>query len=232
MVFHYNTPADARSGRSLFLVKEIFFMKKSVLCLVMGALLVSAPALYAAEHDFNIRLGALVPVDDTNNSPRRVSFDGVFGFNIGIVKYFAIGFETGLNWIQWKSYTGSELHSGNLTALQTKTINGYTLPFLVNMMVRFDHRDEWKVMPYIAPGIGYGVTFFMHPDSREIYHGFTWQVLAGLAIRAGDVTTMDIMLEAGYRGAYYANKDDYELNMSGLVFHAGVRFPLGGGDSW
>lgn len=179
-----------------------------------------------AEHDFNIKVGINVPVIMEDKSPKKASMDTIFGFNIGIVKYFALGFETGLNWVSWESYTGSQRESGIVTNVHKKETNALTLPLIVNFMIRFDKRDVWKIMPYILPGIGYGFTFFIHPDSQETYHGYTWQIITGLSIKIGEVRNIEILIEFGYRGAQYKDRNDYELDMSGMLFHAGIRLPF------
>ena len=200
-------------------------MKKIAFVLFAMLIISTSTNADAAQHDVTIKAGVIVPIIMKEQSPKKVSLDWTFGFNIGIVKFFAVGFETGLNWVSWKSQTGDQRENG--TNVQKKEVDAFTMPFFVNFMIRFDKRTEWGVMPYILPGIGYGFTFFLHPDSQETYHGFTWQILTGISITMGDINKIEIIVEFGYRGAQYKHKNDYELDMSGMVFHAGVRLPLG-----
>ena len=203
-------------------------MKKApIFGFIIILLLLNSALVFSAEHDLNVRTGVSVPLFMEETSPQRVSFEAVIGFNIGIEKYFSVGFETGLNWASWKSYTGHQRESGIVTGFQKKESNAFSLPLIINFMIRFDKREEWKIMPYLLPGVGYGFTFFIHPDSQETYHGFTWQILAGLSIKMRDIKKVEILVEFGYRGAQYNDRNDYELDTSGMLFHAGVRFPLG-----
>ena len=201
---------------------------KTITFVLLLMLILSTPFYsLAAEHDTNVKVGILVPLFMEENSPKRVSFEGMFGFNIGIVKYFAVGFETGLNWASWKSYTGKQRESGVVTGFETKETNAFSIPLMINFIIRFDKREEWKVMPYILGGLGYGFTFFIHPDSQETYHGFTWHIMIGVSFRIREIRSLEILVEFGYRGAQYNDANDYELDMSGMVFHAGIRFPFG-----
>ncbi|MCP4137839.1 MAG: porin family protein [bacterium] len=207
-------------------------MKKFTTVLASLALLFMASSVFAfgaAESNIDLKAGIAYPASG-DNSPGKVGFDSALSLNIGLDKYFALGVESGFGWLSWKNSVGTDPFS-TVTLSQVTTTNAYTVPALLNARVRFDQRDMYGIMPYIAVGAGYSWTFFSRDSGTRTFHGFTWQAMAGCAFRIGEDSNMEILAEAGYRGAAVTDSGSYELDMSGLIAHVGVRFPLGGGDS-
>lgn len=198
-------------------------MKKIITIVSSIMLLISASFIYAAESNFDIKAGISYP-----SGPEKVGLDSSISFNIGLDKFFALGIEGGFNWVSWEETSGS-IEYGPVPLTQTEKINAYSLPVLLNARLRYDIRDQYGILPFIAAGAGYSWTFFRMTDSNRDFSGFTWQVMGGIAFRLGEGSNMELLIEAGYRGAKVSDENDYELNMSGFVAHAGVRFPIFGG---
>ena len=203
-------------------------MKKLSLCLVF-LMAITAGAAMAQDYpsaDFNLRLGIQYPHEDI----KRVGFDTAIGFNYWINPFFAPGIETGFGWISKSYSTGDKLPakgvSGGLT--RSDDLNIFSLPVLAKLTIGLGTLKETSgILPYISGGAGYSWQFYRFPGQNDTYHGFTWEVLAGVSFDLGEAARgMEVLVEAGYRGTMTENGRDYELNMSGLICHLGVSFPL------
>lgn len=201
-------------------------MKKisSIVCAI--AVIFFVNAANAATSDINLKIAGISYPGMSDNSPKKVAYDGSIGFNLGLDKMFAIGVEGGFDWASWDKSSGSNPY-GPVALTKTETINSYSLPVLANAIFRYDQRSESGFMPYLTLGAGYDWTFFRMTGANKTFSGFTWQVLAGIAIAMGEGSNIDFLLEAGYRGMKVKDKDSYTLDMSGFVAHIGVRIPFG-----
>lgn len=196
-------------------------MKKLMYSIITMAFIVAATALYAQDSNFTVKAGASYP-----DAPDKVGFDSAAAFNLGVDKYFTLGVESGFGWVKWKE-SGNSTDLGNLNITSVEKTNLYSVPLLATATVRLaDMMENYGVMPYITGGAGYSWTWFRHPDIKETFHGFTWQVMGGAAFRLGSDSDLQFVLEAGYRGAAIENSDSFELDMSGFAARAGVSFPL------
>ena len=174
-----------------------------------------------SESSFDIKAGISYPNIGTNN-PDRPALDSAFSFNLGLDKYFALGLETGLNWVQWDMH-----HPGTYSDYDKKTSNALTIPIMLSARIRFDLRNKLYIMPYITAGAGYSLSFLLCPGKDLIYGGFTWHGMCGTAIRPVKTSFTEILIEAGFRGISMTSREDHRLDMSGFVARAGVRFCLG-----
>lgn len=199
-------------------------MKKLISSIITVTFIVAATALYAQDSNITIKGGASYP-----DAPDKVGFDSAVAFNLGVDKYFTLGAESGFGWINWKQSGDDVQNLGGSGASITKVekTNLYSVPLLATATIRLaDMMENSGVMPYITGGAGYSWTWYRHPEYKETFHGFTWQVMAGAAFRLGSDSDLQFVIEAGYRGAAVENADSYELDMSGFAARAGVSFPL------
>jgi opacity protein-like surface antigen len=203
-------------------------MKKIKVLLASLVLLFAVNGAYAIDSNLDFRVGAGYPY--IVNMP---ALDFGLNFDLGLDKYFALSFETGFNWVNMKTYKGT----GSFTNPTTVTFSdGYSLPLLVNAKVRFDMRESIGIMPYIMVGAGYGWTFHstgatMATLKTDTYGGFTWQALAGIAIKLGSDSNINLIFDVGYRGSLVylytsAATNQFALDMSSIFAHIGVSFPL------
>jgi hypothetical protein len=197
-------------------------IKHIIIALIIASFPCALYAQQAHESSFDITAG-MAYFNVGARSPESAALDSSFSFNLGLDRYFSLGFATGLNWTRWKAYEpGKGASSGS-----REMADALTLPLLLNAIVHFDLRDRYYVMPQICFGAGYSWSFFLQPDEKATFGGFTWQALAGLSIRPGASVRQDILIEVGYRAASLTTREGHGLDLSGFVFRAGVRFNLG-----
>lgn len=197
-------------------------MKKILTVFTAVVTLFAASSLFAYESSFNARIGTSYP-----KAAETLAFDSALSYHLGLDKYFALGLESGFNWVSWEVKQGDAV-VGNINASKTQNSNLYTVPAMANAIVRIDQGDMMPVMPYFVAGAGWAWTYYDHPDVDNWYNGFTWQSLAGVAFKLGPDSNMKVTAEIGYRGSKVKD-GDYTVDMSGIVAHVGVRFPIGGG---
>jgi len=203
-------------------------MKKLSSLLVIITILISVSILNAAESNIDLKGGIAYP-----DAPNKVGFDSAVSFNLGLDKYFALGLETGFQWVKWEESNGTT-QLGNLVLTQNLNSNVYSVPLLLNARVRFAQlKEDYGMAPYLAAGAGYSWTFADLNGNSETFHGFTWQTMIGTSIQFADDSNIELIVEAGYRGTDITSTisgTEYTLDMSGFVAHIGVRFPFGGED--
>ncbi len=202
-------------------------MKKYLFAILI--IILPGYALHAGEpapSSFDIKLGFSY-FNVGHHSPEAAALDSSYAFNLGLDKYFSLGFETGLNWTRWDCYSPRAEKSGLEPGDRKTAADALTLPLMLNAVVHYDLRKDYFIMPYVAAGAGYSWSFFFHPDQDKNYGGFTWQVMAGTSIQPRKDYFAEMIVEAGYRGSSLTAREGYKLDLSGFVFRAGVRFSLG-----
>lgn len=198
------------------------YMLKTVLTLM---LIISGAALFAQQSSIDFKVGAGYP-----DAPDKVGLDSAITFNLGLDKYFTIGAEAGFDWVKWEDKDASQ-RFGSVTLTQVEKANAYSFPVLGIATIRFaDALVSYGFMPFISGGAGYSWTRYDHPDFEDTFHGFTWQASGGIFFSPGEGSSINVILEAGYRGAGIENSDNYELDMSGVFGRLGVSFPVGSSD--
>ncbi len=211
-------------------------MKKIVSLLIALLVLVSFSALSAQEApqiNLNVKAGIAYPSDI-----EQVGFDSELGLDVWINKFFAVGILTGFGWISKEYDSGESLDFGPTATLSaSEDLNIYSLPVIGNIKIGLGNfKETYGITPYVSAGAGYLWVFHRMSDANETFSGFAWQVAGGVAFDLGEgANGMQVLVEAGYRGTEVEteyNGKDYELEMSGLIVHLGVSFPLSGGDSY
>jgi hypothetical protein len=201
------------------LIKRSLQMKRIIfVALALFAFSVSAFAINSTLH---VKGGVQYP-----DAPDKAGFDSAATLNIGFDKYFTAGAETGFGWIQWKDET-SDVAVAKIAGAKVDKTNLYTLPVLGVATIRLaDMMETYGFMPYITGGAGYSWTWYRHPDYKDRFDGFTWQVMGGLEVKLGSDSNLSCLIEAGYRSAPVENSDNVEIDMSGFIGRVGVSFPL------
>lgn len=199
---------------------------KFIIRTIITVLLVGfSTSLFAQESNLDFKVGIAYP-----DAPDKVGLDTAIAFNLGLDKYFTIGAETGFGWIKWEDKDAAEM-MGEITLAQVEKANAYSLPLLATATIRFaDVMSSYGFMPYISGGAGYSWTWYDHPEFEDTFHGFTWQVTGGIIFKPGEGSAINVIIDAGYRGAGIENSDSYELDMSGFIARIGVSFPMGSTD--
>lgn len=178
-------------------------------------------SLFAINSTLHVKGGVQYP-----DAPDKAGFDSAATLNIGIDKYFTLGAETGFGWVQWKDET-SDVAVAELSGAKVEKANLYTLPLLGVATIRLaDMMENYGFMPYITGGAGYSWTWYRHPDYKDRFDGFTWQVVGGIEAKLGSDSNLSFLIEAGYRGAPVENSDNIEIDMSGFIGRVGISFPL------
>ena len=205
-------------------------MKKLTLCVIFLLAITAGTAMAQEDSgagysgpDVNLRLGIQYP-----DAPERVGLDCALGLNYWINPYFAVGADTGFGWITKEYGKGAMVPAGGgIPLMKSDTLNIFSLPVLAKLTIGIPIAEG--ILPYISGGAGYSWQFYRFPGYNDIYHGFTWEVVAGSSVSLGEAANgMEVMAEVGYRGTNTKNGSDYELDMSGFIAHLGVRFPLAG----
>jgi len=194
-------------------------MKRKILLTV--SILMFSMSVFAVNSTIDIKGGVQIP-----DAPDKAGFDSAITLNIGLDKYFTLGVESGFGWVKWKD-ENANLAAGNIVLTKVEKTNAYTLPLLAVATVRLaDMMDSYGFMPYVTGGAGYSWTWYRHPEFKDNFHGFTWEVMGGLKLKLGTDSNLSFIAEGGYRNAAVENSENYELDMSGFIGRAGISFPL------
>jgi len=187
-------------------------------------LLIFATNLYAGlkKSNVDVKAGISVPTDLNIGN---IAVDGMVAVNLGFDKYFALGIETGVNWVNMSKYTAAQ----NNTAYSEGTYiadNGFTIPILISPRIRIPLDDFQMFTLYIVPSIGWA--WAIH-QGYNTYNGFVAQGIVGMAFGFSEDSFVKLTAELGYR--YALLKDGTAaVDMSGFVAHVGVRFDFAGDD--
>jgi opacity protein-like surface antigen len=202
------------------------------LIILCCALSMSAPAEAAVVTDVQGKLGTAYAV-----GAERFGLDLSCQYFWEIDPFFALGGEAGFFWIKWNRTIGTRTVGASTVDVKADT-NAYDLPFFVNAQLRLPNlRKVIYVMPYLTIGLGgsFMVMHYSEPDYSgtdydgesitRFFGGFSWQVIAGAGFRP-EGSKIEFMAEAGYRGSKLKSQE-IELNMSGVIIRAGVKYPFG-----
>jgi hypothetical protein len=205
-------------------------MKKFTTLLAALTIIFSVSYLSAAETTLDIKTGIGIP-----KAASKVGSDTEILLNIGLDKYFTLGLMGGFNWVDMSKSTASGGGSG-IAISTVEANNAYTVPVMAVFQIRFASvQEEYGFMPYVLGGAGYAWMFHSYTlgttAKSDIYKGFAWEALGGVAFKLADDSALSLFVEAGYRGDSLTNKGTSgTADMSGFIAHAGVRISLGGNE--
>ena len=107
-------------------------MKKYLFAILI--IILPGYALHAGEpapSSFDIKLGFSY-FNVGHHSPEAAALDSSYAFNLGLDKYFSLGFETGLNWTRWDCYSPRAEKSGLEPGDRKTAADALTLPLMLN----------------------------------------------------------------------------------------------------
>lgn len=178
--------------------------------------------------------------------PEKFGWQLNFAYLNELDPFFALGFEPGIYWIQWERTVGREQQGTTIEADVKADTNAYVIPVIVDAQIRLSNlENKLHVKPYITIGLGYSIMIldYSQPgytdnssgtpvlvpseENTKLFHGLTWQLLAGASYDPGPESRIEFLVELGYRGAKL-QKGDLEVDMSGFMFNIGIRFPFDG----
>jgi len=175
--------------------------------------------------------------------PEKFGWQLNFAFLTVLDPFFAIGFEPGIYWANWNRKIGREQVSASLEADVKADTNAYMIPFLGDAQIRLPNlKEKLHMLPYATFGLGYSVMILKYSqpsyvntsgqdvsaeNKTKLFHGLTWQVMAGVAYDPGPSSKIEFLAEFGYRGSKL-KQDNLEVDMSGFIINIGVRYPFGG----
>jgi opacity protein-like surface antigen len=206
-------------------------MKKLALILtILIIIMMSANAFpYAKTMDGKIGTGYA-------SDPEKFGWQLNFAWLADLDPFFALGFEPGFYWATWEKKVSS-VEVGEVGANVKADSDAYIIPVLADAQIRLPNlQNRLHVIPYVTLGLGYSFMILHYTTSEtathdsesktKFFHGFTWQLMLGMAYSPGQSSKIDFIAEVGYRGAKLS-KGNLEIDMSGIVFNIGVRYPLG-----
>jgi len=216
-------------------------MKKTILIVSSFVMMFFCSSVVVASDSLDGKIGAAYGSDAD-----KFGLQLNFAFLTEVDPYFSLGFEPGFYWLQWDNKIGRK-QQGAVTADVKADTNAYIFPLILDAQILLpDLREKYFILPYLTIGLGYSLMIYDYnqpayidsatletQDSRsdtDFYSGFTWQVIAGAAIKPGQRSRIEFIAEVGYRGVKL-KRDNLEIDMSGFLINIGVRYPLTEGSS-
>ena len=162
-----------------------------------------------------------------------------FGLNLNVSyyreldPYFHIGFDPSFCWVKWRDKLENITTESGISGSKVRDTDAYMIPVLGSAKVRIvSLRDKLHgFLPYATIGLGYSPMILTYQNSSgknkaDVFGGFTWQTVIGASFSPSAESKIEFLAEAGYRSARLQNNDDIEINMSGIIFNAGICFPF------
>lgn len=147
--------------------------------------------------------------------------------------YFGIGIDPGFYWLNWRQKLGDITTDSGVSASEVKETDAFMIPVFAVAQLRVVYlQEKIGVEPYLNIGLGYSGMFLSYKNVNnqskiDYYGGFSWELVAGVAITPKGSTKIKFLIDAGYRSAQLSSSHDISIDMSGLMFNIGVRYPLG-----
>jgi hypothetical protein len=216
--------------------KEFYKMKKSVILPIIFTFILISTNGFSYQKSLDGKIGTGYASD-----PDKFGWQLNFAYLADLDPFFALGFEPGFYWARWdRKISSSEV--GDVPANVKADSNAYIFPAMVDAQIRLPNlKNKLKVEPYITLGLGYSFMILNYTtpqyentsgetvssdNKTKFFHGFTWQVMLGMAYDPGPSSKIKFIAELGYRGAKL-KKGNLEIDMSGAVLNIGIRYPLG-----
>ncbi len=210
-------------------------MKKILLLIFVINLVLLSSFAFAGETTWDFKLGTAYATD-----PEKFGFQFHVGYYNEFDPFFVFGIEPGIYWIKWEETIGKK-DVGNLPVDVKKDTNAYMIPIMANGQIRLPNlRNKLYFLPHVTVGLGYSLmvynynqpeytdtagTFHEEESETDFYSGITWQLMLGGTFKPGRESNIGFLFEVGFRGAK-VQRDDLEVNMTGFIINAGVRYPF------
>ncbi len=209
---------------------------KKIISIVFILTLFTTGELFAVSHELMCKIGSSY-AHELEDAGLDLSVFYAFDFD----PYFVAGIEGAFFWIPWEKKLGTR-QAGATTVDVVASTNTFAMPIMFNAQVRLPFLvRKIYVEPNVTFGIGYtpviltydqpafldettGDTFAKEEITR-FFHGFSWQVLAGVSFKPSAESSIKFVGDLGYRGIN-AKKGAEKLDISGLIFRIGVLFRL------
>jgi hypothetical protein len=163
------------------------------------------------------------------SDPEKFGWQLNFAYLADLDPFFALGFEPGFYWARWNRKINSK-EVGDVPANVKADSNAYIFPALADAQIRLPNlKSRLHVEPYVTLGLGYSFMILNYTtpeyastsggetvsseNKTKFFHGFTWQLLLGMAYDPGPSSKIKFIAELGYRGA--------------KILNIGIRYPLG-----
>ncbi len=161
------------------------------------------------------------------NDPGQFGLDVSFNYIYNLDPVFVVGLEGDFFWVSWSNKLGDVDAGGDTNASLKAETNLYAFPLMANAQVRLPFlRNKIYVEPSLTVGLGYSFMILDYSSDEEngtdLYSGFTWQIYASAAYKLIENSAVDFVLDLGYRGLK-PDKDNVEIDMSGVIARIGVR---------
>ncbi len=203
------------------------------ICIVLLIVLVSQN-VYSIQKEFIGKIGTSY-ANKLDNAGLDISVNYVYDFD----PYFVAGFEGSFFWLPWEKTLGYD-RTGEITKRIVANSNTYSFPLFFNAQVRLPFLvEKIYVKPFFNIGIGYtgmiltydspeindGTEIYPEESVTDFYHGFSWQLLAGVNFKPAPSSNIEFTGEFGYR-SINTKKSNQSVDLSGLLLRFGVIFKI------
>ena len=165
--------------------------------------------------------------------PEKFGLQLNFSYYRELDPYFALGIDPSFYWIRWRQRLDGITTESGIDGSKVKDTDAYMFPILGSAQIRLVNLKEklHGVLPYFNIGLGYSPMLLTYENSSgkskaDFFGGFTWQLVFGASFSPAKESKIEFLADAGYRSAKLKNSDDIEIDMSGFVFNAGIRYPF------
>jgi len=162
------------------------------------------------------------------SDPGKFGLDVSLSYIYNLDPVFVFGFEGDFFWINWNNKLDDVNAGGAATGSLKAETNLYTFPIFADAQVRFPFlRQKIYVEPSVTVGLGYCFMILDYTsdadNGTDFYSGFAWQIYGSAAYKLIQNSAVDFVLDLGYR-SIKPDKDNIEIDMSGVIARLGVRF--------
>ena len=201
-------------------------MKKYILALIMLTVMLDLSA--ADKSVVDGKIGTSHAKD-----PGRFGLQLNFSYYLELDPFFALGIDPSFYWIRWRQRLDGITTESGIDGSKVKDTDAYMFPVLGSAQIRLVNLKEKLngIMPYFNIGLGYSPMLLTYENSSgknkaDFFGGFTWQLALGASFSPAKESKIQFLAETGYRSAKLKNSDDIEIDMSGFIFNAGIRYPF------
>ncbi len=159
--------------------------------------------------------------------PGKMGLDVSGNYIYNLDPFFVVGLEADFFWVSWDNKLQDVNAGGAVSGSLKAETDLYTFPLYLNGQVRLPMvREKIGFEPFITVGLGYCFMILDYSsdggDGTDFYSGFTWQILLSGSYKLSNRSAVEFVGDLGYR-RMNPDKDNIEIDMSGLVARLGVR---------